>query len=24
VPTISFGSQRVLATGNQFAQKGVW
>jgi hypothetical protein len=24
VPTISFGSQRVLATGNQFAPKGVW
>lgn len=24
VPTISFGSQRVLATGNQFAQKGDW
>jgi hypothetical protein len=24
VPMISFGSQRVLATGNQFAPKGVW
>jgi hypothetical protein len=24
VPTLSFGSQRVLATGNQFAPKGVW
>jgi hypothetical protein len=24
VPTISFGSQRVLPTGNQFAKKGVW
>jgi hypothetical protein len=24
VPTISFGSQRVLATGNQFAPKSVW
>jgi hypothetical protein len=24
VPTISFGSQRVLATGNHFAPKGVW
>jgi hypothetical protein len=24
VPTISFGSQRVLATGNQLAPKGVW
>jgi hypothetical protein len=24
VPTISFGSQRVLQSGNQFAPKGVW
>lgn len=24
VPTISFGSQRAVATGNQFAPKGVW
>lgn len=24
VPALSFGSQRVLATGNQFAAKGVW
>jgi hypothetical protein len=24
VPTISFGSQRMLQTGNQFAPKGVW
>jgi len=24
VPTISFGSQRMLPNGNQFAQKGVW
>jgi hypothetical protein len=23
-PTVTFGSQRVLATGNQFAPKGVW
>jgi len=24
VPTISFGSQRMMPNGNQFAQKGVW
>jgi hypothetical protein len=24
VPTISFGSQRVLQNANQFAPKGVW
>ena len=24
VPTIRFGSQRMLLKGNQFAQKGVW
>jgi hypothetical protein len=24
VPTISFGSQRMLQTGNQFAPKGIW
>ena len=24
VPTITFGSQRALATGNQYAPKGVW
>jgi hypothetical protein len=23
-PSVSFGSQRVLTTGNQFAPKGIW
>ena len=24
VPTVRFGSQRMLPNGNQFAQKGIW